>query len=108
MSSSKVPVAASAIATTPTTSIATQGDPPAFTRASTAGASRSRASPNSTRGVTKTFPLSDARTTSSASAATTAPPLAPRIASATSAATSFDAAIRSSGSTCRNAALRSR
>src|SRR2546421_12507748 len=98
-SSSNVPVAASAMAKTPMTSIATHGVPPAFTRPSAAGARPSRASPNSTRGVTNTLPFKDASTTSSASPATTTPPRAPTSAAITSAATRFDAAIRSSGST---------
>ena len=105
---SKVPVAARAIATAPTSSMATHGVPPGLTRASAPGAKPSRARPNSTRGVTKMLPLSDASTTSSASAATTAPAFAPTIALATSAATRFDAAICASGSTCRKAALSSK
>ena len=107
-SSSNVPVAASAIAKTPMASIATHGVPPALTRARAPGARPSRARPNSTRGVTNTLPFRDASTTSSANPATSAPPRAPTSVSMTSAATRFDAAIRSSGSTWRNAALSAR
>ena len=107
-SRSNVPVATRAIETTPTSSIAAHGVPPALTRANTPGASPSRANPKITRGVTNTLPLSPASTTSSASAAITMPLLAPKIAWATSPATRFDAAIRSMGKTCRNAALSSR
>src|SRR2546428_710170 len=66
------------------------------------------ARPSSTRGVTNTLPFNDASTTSRASPATSAPPRAPTSVSMTSAATRFDVAIRSSGSTWKNAALSAR
>src|SRR3989475_626887 len=84
------------------------GGPPRFRRARAAGARPSRAMPKMTRGVTNRLPLSDASTTSSASAATSAPPPAPDTAAATSPGTRFEAAMRSIGSTWKNAALRSR
>ena len=55
-SRSNVPVATRAIETTPTSSIAAHGVPPALTRANTPGASPSRANPKITRGVTNTLP----------------------------------------------------
>src|SRR2546422_817261 len=103
-----VPVAASSTTTVPTSSVAAHGVPPRFTRARAAGARPSRAMPKMTRGVTNRLPLSDASTTSSASAATSAPPPAPNTAAATSPGTRFEAAMRSIGSTWKNAALRSR